>query len=132
MLRFYRCQLTSNIEKCQFVESKIDDAIFIICIDYAEVHYKFLKLYNGRPTSPFIYLDTNNLYGQSKMEFVPTDIIDWLSSKDSNLDNYSKNILKGYFWKVDLDYPDELYDLRVKNKNNRKNFLGFLVNNYRR
>ena len=45
------------------------------------------------------------------MQLLPTEILDQVHPKDCNLDNYSKDIPKGYFLEVDLDYPNELYGL---------------------
>ena len=53
---------------------------------------KFLKSYDSKkPTSYIIYLDSNKLYGHSMMQFLPTEILDWVNSKDFSLDNYSDN-----------------------------------------
>ena len=46
------------------------------------------------------------------MQLLPTEKLDWVNPKDFNLNKYSNDIPIGYFLKVYLDYPDELYDLR--------------------
>ena len=44
-------------------------------------------------------------------QLLPTEILDWVNSKDFNLDNYSNNSLIGCFLQVDPYYPDELHNL---------------------
>ena len=34
-----------------------------------------------------MYLDTNNLYGHFIMQILPTEILDWINSKEFNLHN---------------------------------------------
>ena len=115
MLRFtdVNLKLISDIEKYQFIESAITGGISMVCKGYAEVNNEFLKSYNAnKPTSYIIYLDASNLYGHSLMQLFPTEILDWVNPKDFNVDNYSNDSPVGYFLEVDLDYPDELHDLR--------------------
>ena len=45
------------------------------------------------------------------MQLLPTKILYWVNPKDFNLDNYSNDSPISCFLEVDLDYPDELYDL---------------------
>ena len=45
------------------------------------------------------------------MQFLPTEILDWVDSKDFNPDNYSNYSSIGCLLEVDLDYPDEWHDL---------------------
>ena len=45
------------------------------------------------------------------MQFLPTEILDWINPKDFNLDNYSKDSSIGSSLEVDLDYPHELHEL---------------------
>ena len=44
------------------------------------------------------------------MQPLPSEILDWVNSKDFNLDNYSNDSPLGCFLEADLDYPDELHD----------------------
>ena len=45
------------------------------------------------------------------IQLLTTGIIDWISPKDLNIDNYSKDSPIACFLEVDLDYPHELHDL---------------------
>ena len=90
----------------------------MICKDYAEANNKFLKSYDANKlTSYIIYLDTYKLYGHSTVQFLPTEILDWVNSKDFNLGNYSDNSPIGCFLEVDLDYHDKLHDLHNEKRN---------------
>ena len=58
------------------------------------------------------YLDKNNLHSWSMSEYIPYKEFEWLKNVDGfdvNLINEKSEI--GYFLEVDLEYPDELYDL---------------------
>lgn len=54
--------------------------------------------------------DANNLYGQSIMQFLPFEILDWVDQEKFNLDNYSDSHI-ACLLEIDLDYPDKLHDL---------------------
>ena len=66
-----------------------------------------------------IYLDTNYLHGDSLIQLLPTEMLDWVNPKDFNLDNYSNYSTMACFLEGDLDYPDELHDLY--NEHNLRN-----------
>ena len=79
LLRFTdaNLKLISDIEKYQFILSKIRGGISMICKDCAEATNKFLKSHvSNRPTSYIIYLDDNDLYGHTMMQLFPTKIRD--------------------------------------------------------
>ena len=40
-----------------------------------------------------------------------TEILNWVTPKDFDIDNYSNNSPIGLFLEIDLDYPDELHNL---------------------
>ena len=114
MLKFFdiNLKLISDIEKFQFIVCTICGRISIICKGYTEANNKFLKTYNvNKRTSYIIYLGTNNLHGNSMMQLLPTEMLDWANPKDFNLDNNSNDSLIDRFLEVDLDHTDESYDL---------------------
>ena len=76
MLRFtdVNLKLISDKERYLFIQRTIRVGIFMICKGYAEANNKFLKSYDAKkPTSYIIYLDTNNLYGHSMIQLLPTN-----------------------------------------------------------
>ena len=65
-------RLISDIKKYQFVEWMMKDSTYIVCTGYAEVNNKFLQSYDAnKPTAYIIYLDVNNLYGNSMVQLFP-------------------------------------------------------------
>ena len=82
----------SDIENYEFIESTIRGGISMICTGYAEANNKLLKPYDAsNSTSYIIYLDANNSYGHSMMQLLPTELLDWVNSKDFHLNNYSND-----------------------------------------
>ena len=74
-----------------------------------------MKEYNGKAPSKYImYLDANNLYGWAMSQYLPTGGFRWLTEKEINkidLVKYKEDSKKGVISEVDLEYPQELYDL---------------------
>ena len=62
-----------------------------------------------------MYLDANNLYGWVMSQKLPVNGFKWVKhlSKFNEIfiRNYDENSDKGYFLKVDVDYPKKLFDL---------------------
>ena len=49
----------------------------MICMGYAEAKNECIYSYEANKLTPYIiYLDANNLYGQSMMQSPPTEILD--------------------------------------------------------
>ena len=62
-----------------------------------------------------MYLDENNLYGGAMSQYLPYSRFKWLNQKEISdfCSNFvSENSLIGYIFEVDLEYPDELHNLR--------------------
>ena len=98
----------------KFVKSAVRGRIPLICMGYTKANNKFLNYYDAsRPTSYFIYLDTDILCGHSIMQLLQTVILRFFNPKDFNLDNYSNECSIGSFLQVDLSYPDEFYQLQI-------------------
>ena len=62
-----------------------------------------------------MYLDANNLYGQSKAQKLPGNDFKWLSDlsafNESFIKSYDENSNKGYIFEVDVEYPKNLFNL---------------------
>ena len=75
-LKGVNLKLISDIEKYQIVESTARGGVYMICKGYAQVNNKFLKSYSAnKSTSLTIQINTNNLYGYSMMQLLPTKIL---------------------------------------------------------
>ena len=118
MLKFtnVNSKLISDIAKGKFIETTRRGGVSMILKGYTEANNKFIKSYDAnKPTSYIIYLDTDNLYAHSMMQLLPTEILDWVNSKDFNLYHYCLIYIiiyssAGCFLEVNLDYPDKLHD----------------------
>ena len=72
-----RLKLVSVIEKYQFIESMVMGGISMISKAYAGTKSKLLNLYDpDKPLSYIIYLDANNLYGNSMMQLLSFERLD--------------------------------------------------------
>ena len=65
-----------------------------------------------KPSTFISYLDKNKLYGQAMSEYLPYRGFKWLK----NIDKFDITLINdkspiGYFLEIDLEYPDELYEL---------------------
>ena len=58
-----------------------------------------------------IYLDANNLRGDSMVQDLSKEILNWINPEKFNLGNYSDNVPIECILEVDLNYPDELHVL---------------------
>ena len=68
----------------------------------------------SKPTSYIIYLDSNNLYGRSMCQYLPHGDFEWVDASTLNEDiilAISDTAEEGYVLEMDLEYPQELYDL---------------------
>ena len=77
---------------------------------------KYMKEYNEKAPSKYImYLDANNLYGWAMIQYLPTGNFRWMTDKQINkidLGKYKADGKKGLILEVDLEYPQELHNLR--------------------
>ena len=58
-----------------------------------------------------ICLEKNNLYGYAMFKFLPTRSFNRIDHKESELNKYISNSSKVCVAEVDLEYPEELYEL---------------------
>ena len=56
-------------------------------------------------------LDVNHLYGYAMSKFLPTSGIEWIDSKEFELNKFTGNSSKRCILEVDLEYPKELREL---------------------
>ena len=70
---------------------------------------------SNKKSKTSMYWDTNNLYGWGMHQPLPHFEFEWLSEREINelcLDSIRENNPIGYILEDDLEYPDELYDMR--------------------
>ena len=85
---------------------------------HAKANNKYMKNYNKDVISSYLrYLDADNLYGWAMSQKHPINGFNWV--KKSRLSTFNERFIKnysessdiGYFIKVDIDYPKELFNL---------------------
>lgn len=116
MLRFtnVKLELLKDIDMLLFVERGIRGGISQCSQRYAKANNRYLENFDeNEETSYLMYLDANNLYGHSMMQYLPHNNYQW-----ANNDFSAETILRipddagvGYIFEVDLDYPANLHDL---------------------
>lgn len=119
-----KLELISDIDIMLFIESMIRGGVSTCMGRYAKADNPFMPGRTGVPIPGesydyLMYFDYNNLYGGAMSEYLPVSDFIWIESKD--LHNFSElelikkqinsNVEIGYFFEVDLDYPEELHDL---------------------
>lgn len=115
MLRYTKVEieLLTDIDMHMFIERGIRGGISQCSKRYAEANNKYMPNYKpDEETKYLIYIDCNNLYGYSMMQYLPISDFAW--SKDQfNVDNIlaiPDDCDVGYIFEVDLDYPPDLHD----------------------
>ena len=103
----------SEIDKYLFIEKGLRGGISYIAKRCAKANNKYTENYDPKKASTFItYLDMNNLYGWAMSEYLPYGGFEWLKNVDGfDVNSISEKSEIGYFFEVDLEYPDELHEL---------------------
>ena len=99
-----------------------------------------MKNYDINKESSYIqYLDANNLYGWAMSQKLPVDGFKWkknmLKFNAEFIKNYDEYSHKGYIFKVDVEYPKNLYDLHsdlpfLSERMKINNFSKLVCNSY--
>ena len=110
-----KLELMTDIDMFQFVEIGLRRGVSYISHRYAKANNKYMKGYDEKAPSKYLmYLDSNNLYGWSMSQYLPTGGFKWMSEKKINeldLAKYGDDSKRGLILEVDLEYPKELHDL---------------------
>ena len=108
-------ELTTDINRFQFIEKGMRGGISYISNRYAEANNKHMKTYDEKAPSKYImYLDANNLYGWAMGQYLPTGEFKWMKQTEIDkldLSEYKEKSKKGLILEVDLEYPNELHDI---------------------
>ena len=81
--------------------------------DMLKANNKYMNDYDPeKPLKFTTYLDMNNSYGWAMSKYLPYEEFQWLENIDEfNVMSISECNSIWYFFKVDLEYPDELHEL---------------------
>ena len=83
---------------------------------YAKANNEYIKSYDKNIESSYLmYLDANNMYGWAMFQKLPVDGFKWIKKlfefNKGFIKNYDEESNKGYFLEVDVEYPENLYNL---------------------
>ena len=97
-----------------FIEKGTRGGISYIAKRYAKANNKYMNDYDPEKPSTFItYLDKNNLYGSAMSEYLPYGEFRWVKNVNNfDVKSISEKNYTGYFLEGNLEYPDELHELR--------------------
>ena len=109
-------ELLTNIDMLWMVEKGIRDGICQTMYRYAKANNKYVKNYNKDIISSYLmYLDANNFYGWAMSQKLPLNGFEWVKNlsqfNESFIKIYDENSDIGYFLKVVIDYPENLFNL---------------------
>ena len=104
----------SDIDKDLFIEKGLRGGISYIAKRHSKPNNEYCPDHDPKKPSTFIpYLDMNNLYGWAMNEYLPYCRFKWLKDIDKfGIISISDKSPIGYFLEVDLEYPEELHELR--------------------
>ena len=102
-----------DIDKYLFIEKGSRGGISYIAKKYFKTNNKYMNDYNSEKPSTFItYLDKNNLYGWARSEYLSYREFRWVKNVDGfDVMSVHEKSDTGYLLEVNLDYPEELYEL---------------------
>ena len=105
-------ELLTDIDILLMIEKGIRAGICQSIYRYAKTNNKYVKNYNKDIISSYlIYLDANNLYGWAMSQKLPVNGFQWVKNvsqfNESFIRDYDQNSDIGYFFEVDIDYPEK-------------------------
>ena len=109
-------ELLTDVDMLLMIEAGIRGGMCQSVHSYAKANNKYMKNYDKRIESSYlIYLDANNLYGWALAKKLSVNGFKWendLSTFNENfIKNYNENSDVGYFLKVDIEYPKQLWSI---------------------
>ena len=109
-----KLDVISDYDMYLMIESGIRGGMSMISHRHSKANNKYMKDYDEKEESKYIiYLDANNLYGWSMIQYLPTTDYKWEKSvkfDETVIKMLDDNGDKGYVFEVDLDYPESLHD----------------------
>ena len=106
-------ELLQREDQYLFIERAIRGGVSTITKRWATANHPGVPNYNpNQELSHLLYIDSNNLYGWSMSQFLPTHGFRWLTQEEITklvISNISDEATTGYFFEVDLKYPDSLH-----------------------
>ena len=109
-------ELLTDYDMLLMIEEGIRGGICHAVNRYASANNHYMKDYDKNKESSYIqYLDANNLYGAAMSKKLPMKPFKWMDDisriDEEFIKGYDENSNKGYVLEVDVNYPQELYDI---------------------
>ena len=112
-------ELLTDFDMLLVIEAGIRSGMCQSTYRYAKANNKYMKNYNKDIIPSHLrYLDANNLYGWAMSQKLPVNRFKWVKNlsecnsiqfNESFIKEYDENSDIGYFFKVDIDYPKQLF-----------------------
>ena len=111
-----KLELLRDIDMVLMVEKGIRGGICHTIHRYAKANNKYMKNYdNNMESSYLMYLDANNLYGQTVSQKLTVNGFEWVEElsqfNEDFIKDYDDNCDEGYFLEVDVEYPNNMFSL---------------------
>ena len=107
-------ELLTDIDMYLFFDKGIRGGVSTITKRYGCANNKYMgdQYDPNKPSKYITYLDANNLYGWAMSQPLPIGDFKWLTEEefDEMMSDHTK--IMGCTLEVDLEYPDDLHDLR--------------------
>ena len=109
-------ELLANIDMLLMVGKIIRGGICYTIHRYVKANIKYMKDYDKNKESSYLkYWDVNDLYGWAMLQKLPVNNFEWIEDASQFNEDFIKNFNKesdeGYFLEVDVQCPEELYEL---------------------
>ena len=109
-------ELLTDYDMLLMIEEGIRGGICHVVNRYASANNHYMKDYDKNKESSYIqYLDANNLYRAVMSKKFPIKRFKWMDDisriDEELIKGYDENSSKGYVLEVDVNYPQELYDI---------------------
>ena len=111
-----RLELLTDTDMLLMVQKGTRGGICHLLNRFAKANNKYMKNYDKDIESSYIeYLDANNFYGWAMSQKRLVNGFEWIEElsqfKEDFIKNYDEDSNKGYFFKVDVEYPKILFNL---------------------